>query len=75
MVRERNDGGCFQQIGVIDRQDPIADFHVAANDLVVATHGRSIWVLDVTPLRQMTAEIVKGKTALFSPSPAIAWQR
>src|SRR5262249_48816382 len=46
-----------------------------ANDLVVATHGRSIWVLDVTPLRQMTAEVVKGKTALFSPSPAIAWQR
>jgi len=46
-----------------------------ANDLVVATHGRSIWVLDVTALRQMTAEVVKGKTVLFSPSPAIAWQR
>jgi photosystem II stability/assembly factor-like uncharacterized protein len=46
-----------------------------ANDLVIATHGRSLWVLDVTPLRQMTGEIVKGKTTLFSPSPAIAWQR
>jgi photosystem II stability/assembly factor-like uncharacterized protein len=46
-----------------------------ANDLVVATHGRSIWVLDVTALRQMTPEVVKGKTALFSPSPAVAWQR
>jgi hypothetical protein len=46
-----------------------------ANDLVVATHGRSIWVLDVTALRQMTSEIVKGKTTLFAPSPAIAWQQ
>jgi hypothetical protein len=46
-----------------------------ANDLVVATHGRSIWVLDVTALRQMTSDLVKGKTVLFSPSPAIAWQR
>jgi photosystem II stability/assembly factor-like uncharacterized protein len=46
-----------------------------ANDLVVATHGRSIWVLDVTPLRQMTADIVKGKTTLLSPSPAIQWKR
>ena len=45
-----------------------------ANDLVVATHGRSIWVMDVTALRQMTAEVVKGKTTLFSPSPAIAWR-
>ncbi|MBO0698076.1 MAG: PDZ domain-containing protein [Zavarzinella sp.] len=45
-----------------------------ANDLVVATHGRSIWVLDVTPLRQMTAEVVKGKTTLMSPSPGILWR-
>src|SRR5262245_46859246 len=45
-----------------------------ANDLVVATHGRSIWVLDVTPLRQMTAEVVKGKATLMSPSPGILWR-
>jgi photosystem II stability/assembly factor-like uncharacterized protein len=45
-----------------------------ANDLVVATHGRSIWVLDVTALRQMTSEVVKGKTTLLSPSPAVAWR-
>jgi len=46
-----------------------------ANDLVVATHGRSVWVLDVTPLRQMTADLVQGKTALLSPSPAIQWRQ
>ena len=46
-----------------------------ANDLVVATHGRSVWVLDVTPLRQMTADVVKGKTALFAPSPGVQWRQ
>ena len=45
-----------------------------ANDLVVATHGRSIWVLDVTALRQLTSEVVRGKTALLAPSPAIQWR-
>jgi len=46
-----------------------------ANDLVVATHGRSLWVLDVTPLRQMTPEVVRGKTALMIPSPSIQWRQ
>jgi photosystem II stability/assembly factor-like uncharacterized protein len=46
-----------------------------ANDLVVATHGRSIWVLDVTALRQMTPEVVKGQTSLLSPSPVVQWKR
>src|SRR5262245_50058715 len=46
-----------------------------ASDLVVATHGRSLWVLDVTPLRQMTAEIVRGKSGLLIPSPSILWRQ
>lgn len=46
-----------------------------ANDLVVATHGRSVWVMDVTPLRQMTADMLKSKTALLAPSPAILWRQ
>src|SRR5439155_611872 len=42
---------------------------------VVFDAHRSIWVLDVTALRQTTPAVVRGKTALFSPSPAVAWQR
>jgi S1-C subfamily serine protease/photosystem II stability/assembly factor-like uncharacterized protein len=45
-----------------------------ANDLVAATHGRSIWILDVKPLRQMTPEVLKAKTTLFQPSPAVRWR-
>ena len=32
----------------------IRDLHVKDNDLVVATHGRSFWVIDdLTPLHQI----------------------
>ena len=77
LLRVVNRGSAWTKING-DKGLPTVAVHefaqpTTANDLVVATHGRSIWVLDVTALRQMTAEIVKGKTALFSPSPAIAW--
>ena len=34
--------------------------HPTAGEMVAATHGRSLWVLDVTPLRQMTPEALKA---------------
>lgn len=49
----------------------IRDLVIKDNDLVVGTHGRSIWILDdVAPLRQMSG---KGKSGfhLFKPSSAI----
>ncbi len=72
-------GGAWTRING-DKGMPTVAVHefaqpTTANDLVVATHGRSIWVLDVTPLRQMTADLVRGKTALLSPSPAIQWRQ
>ena len=45
-----------------------------ANEIVAATHGRSLWVLDVTSLRQLTPDIAKGKTTLFAPSTVTRWQ-
>ena len=39
---------------------PIADMRVNRNDLVVATQGRSIWILDdLTPLHQL-ADVAPG---------------
>ena len=74
-----NRGGAWTKING-DKGLPTVAVHefaqpTTANELVLATHGRSIWILDVTPLRQMTSEVVRGKTALFSPSPAIEWKR
>ena len=47
---------------------PIHDLVIKDSDLVVATHGRSFWILDdITPLRQLDAARVKGHTLLFKP--------
>jgi photosystem II stability/assembly factor-like uncharacterized protein len=41
------------------------------NDLVVGTYGRGFWILDdVTPLQQLTDEILKSGAYLFRPRPA-----
>ncbi len=40
-------------------------------DLVVATYGRGIWILDdITPLEQLDAAALAGKVHLFAPRPA-----
>ena len=50
---------------------PITDLVVHGNDLVVATQGRSFWILDdLSPLRQMAAEAPGGPVHLFTPAPA-----
>jgi photosystem II stability/assembly factor-like uncharacterized protein len=45
-----------------------------ANEIVAATHGRSLWVLDVTTLRQAKPELVKDKTHLFAPNKVVNWR-
>jgi photosystem II stability/assembly factor-like uncharacterized protein len=50
---------------------PIHDLVLKGNDLVVATHGRSFWVLDdVTPLRQMDVNQGSAEMILYTPEPA-----
>ncbi len=51
---------------------PIQDLVVQARekDLVVATHGRSFWILDdLTPLHQLSDEVSKSNAYLFQPRP------
>ena len=50
---------------------PVADLRVHRNDLVVATQGRSLWILDdVTPLRQLS-DVARGAGAhLYAPRDA-----
>lgn len=41
------------------------------NDLVVSTYGRGFYILDdITPLQQLTAEILNSQVYLFAPRPA-----
>lgn len=50
---------------------PVADMRVHRNDLVVATQGRSLYILDdLTPLHQL-AEVTRGAAAhLYTPRDA-----
>src|SRR5207253_9980795 len=45
-----------------------------ANEIVAATHGRSLWVLDVTTLRQLKGEQGKMQADLFTPATVTRWQ-
>jgi photosystem II stability/assembly factor-like uncharacterized protein len=47
--------------------------HPTAGEMVAATHGRSLWVLDVTPLRQMTAAALKARAHLYQPNAVMRW--
>ena len=49
----------------------IRDLHIRDNSLIVATHGRSFWMIDdLGPVRQINNEIVKKTQHLFEPKPA-----
>jgi hypothetical protein len=51
---------------------PIHDLVVKDDDLVVATHGRSFWVLDdLTPLRQVNAQVAQADLKLYEPQTAV----
>jgi photosystem II stability/assembly factor-like uncharacterized protein len=55
---------------------PVDDIEIQAreNDLVLATHGRSIWVLDdLTPVEKMDASVAASDVTFFTPRAATTW--
>ena len=49
----------------------IRDLVVHEDDLVVGTHGRSIWILDnITPLRELAQAAVAARAHLYGPARA-----
>ncbi len=48
--------------------------HPTAGEVVVATHGRSLWALDAAPIRQSSPEVLKEKVHLYRPTPAVRWR-
>ncbi len=49
--------------------------HPKSGEIIAATHGRSIWILDVTPIRQMTKARVTETAYLFQPNEVVRWRR
>jgi hypothetical protein len=66
-----NDGAQWQPLQLNLPVSPVNDLVVKNDDLVVATHGRSFWVLDdITPLRQYSDSIPQQDAHLFTPAVA-----
>ena len=65
-------GAHWQPLQLNLPQSPIHDLVVKDDDLVVATHGRSFWVLDnITPLRQVTGQSAGTDFVLYQPETAL----
>jgi photosystem II stability/assembly factor-like uncharacterized protein len=69
-----DDGGHWQPLQLNLPVTSVRDLVVHDDDLVVATHGRSFWILDdLTPLRQIDARSASADQ-LFVPQPALRWR-
>src|SRR5438093_572967 len=71
-----DDGAKWRRLGGSLPVVPIHDMVVKDSDLVLATHGRSFWVLDdLSPFRQPAASgEPQGKAHLFTPRPTVRFR-
>lgn len=44
------------------------------SDLVIATHGRGVWTIDIQALRQCSASVLAKPSHLFTIEPTILWR-
>jgi photosystem II stability/assembly factor-like uncharacterized protein len=69
-----DDGASWKSLQLNLPVTPITDMAVKRGDLVVATQGRSFWILDdLSPLHQMSAEVADAEFHLFDPRPVVRW--
>lgn len=70
MYISRNDGASWESIQLNLPLTPITDLKIAHNDLIVATAGRSYWILDdLNVIREMKKTV--DKPQLYTPDDAI----
>lgn len=74
VMHSPNSGDTWKSLQLNLPTVPVHDLVVKENDLVVGTHGRSIWILDdLTPIRESTSAIVDKTAHLFTVQPATRW--
>jgi len=67
-----DDGGHWQSLQLNLPVSSIRDLVIHGDDLVVATHGRSFWILDdITPLRQAAVRAKATGPFLYEPETTI----
>ncbi len=54
---------------------PVHDLviHPRENDLVVGTHGRGFFITDISPLQELTPEVLAQDVYLFKIEPKVQW--
>ena len=71
-----DDGDHWQSLQLNLPHTSMRDLLIHDNDLIVATHGRSFWILDdISSLRQIGAAVLKENAHLFKPAPAFRVRR
>ena len=71
-----DDGDHWQSLQLNLPHTSMRDLLIHDNDLIVATHGRSFWILDdISPLRQMDAAVLKSDSHLFKSATAYRMRR
>ncbi len=66
-----NRGGTWQRFMEGMPAVPVHDLEIHPRDreLIAGTHGRSIWIVDIAPLQEMTEQVIADGAALFEPRP------
>jgi photosystem II stability/assembly factor-like uncharacterized protein len=71
-----DDGDHWQSLQLNLPHTSMRDLWIHDSDLIVATHGRSFWILDdITPLRQISGTVEKSEATLFKPEAAYRIKR
>lgn len=72
MAFSEDDGDHWQPLQLNLPVTSVRDLVVHGADLVIATHGRSFWILDdITPLRQAAERSKSGGAFLYRPESAV----
>ena len=67
-----DDGARWQPLSLNLPVVQVSDLVVKEDDLVIATHGRSFWVLEgIGPLRQLNEQVAAAPSWLFQPADPI----
>ena len=70
-----DDGATWKELKLNLPTVAVHDLVVKDDDLVVGTHGRSIWILDdLTALREWSKDVEASATHLFTARPAVRWR-
>ncbi|MGH7554138.1 MAG: WD40/YVTN/BNR-like repeat-containing protein, partial [Longimicrobiales bacterium] len=68
-------GGSWQRFMTGLPTVPVHDLEIHPRDreLIAATHGRSIWIVDIAPLQQLTPAVIASDVHLFQLRPAFQY--